>query len=342
MFIEIRDLEVSFKTYGGAVRAVRGVNLDIERGECLAIVGESGCGKSVTAQALMRLLPAPPARISGSVVMDGVDLLSLPERGMKEIRGGKIGMIFQDPMTSLDPTMQIGKQIMEGLRIHNKDLTKEQAVRRVHEVLGLVGIPNPERQFRRYAYEFSGGMRQRAVIAMAMVCSPQLLIADEPTTALDVTTQAQILDLIRELKAKLGAAVVMITHDMGVVANMAERIAVFYAGQVVEEGAADDLFYNPSHPYTAALLMSRPSLDHDRARKLASIPGSPPDLFAPPAGCGFFSRCGAAMVVCRDNLPPFFDVGGAGHRALCWLHHTEAGELRDKWLASRELIGGVR
>lgn len=339
--MEIRDLKVSFKTYGGSVSAVRGVNLDIERGECLAVVGESGCGKSVTAQTIMRLIQTPPASISGSVRMGDTELLSLPERGMKEIRGGKIGMIFQDPMTSLDPTMQIGRQIMEGLRIHNKRMTKSEAVERVNEVLALVGIPNPAKQFKRYAYEFSGGMRQRVVIAMAVICKPQLLIADEPTTALDVTTQAQILDLISELKTKLGTAVIIITHDMGVVANMADRISVFYAGQVVEEGNAEDIFYRPSHPYTAALLMSRPRLDRDRTQKLASISGAPPDLFAPPAGCGFFSRCRAAMEICREHLPPFFAVEGGingRHKSLCWLHHKAAGDNSALLLGLRDAV----
>ncbi|MDR1137029.1 MAG: ABC transporter ATP-binding protein, partial [Synergistaceae bacterium] len=303
MFLTVRDLSVSFRTYGGSVSAVRGVNLDVSEGECLAIVGESGCGKSVTAQTIMRLIPSPPAEIKGTVTLDGTELLTLPERKMNAVRGGTIGMIFQDPMTSLDPTMQIGKQIMEALVAHNKGMSKSEATDRVIEVLSMVGIPNQERQMRRYAYEFSGGMRQRVVIAMAVICRPRLLIADEPTTALDVTTQAQILDLIRDLKTKLGTSVIIITHDMGVVANMADRIAVFYAGQVVEEGRAEDVFHNPSHPYTAALLMSRPSLDWDRRRKLVSVPGSPPDLFAPPKGCGFSGRCAAAMDVCEDGLP---------------------------------------
>lgn len=339
MFMEIRDLRVSFKTYGGSVSAVRGVNLDIARGECLVIVGESGCGKSVTAQTIMRLIPSPPASIDGSILMDGADLLSLPERSMKEIRGGRIGMIFQDPMTSLDPTMPIGKQIMEGLLIHNKGMKKAEAADRVREVLALVGIPNPDKQFKRYAYEFSGGMRQRVVIAMAVICKPELLIADEPTTALDVTTQAQILDLIRELKTKLDTAVVMITHDMGVVANMADRIAVFYAGQVVEEGMSEDIFYNPSHPYTASLLMSRPRLDLDRTQRLVSIQGAPPDLFSPPKGCGFFSRCNEAMEVCRESAPPFFPIGGGKHKSLCWLHHEAGAGSRNRWLDSREPLG---
>jgi oligopeptide transport system ATP-binding protein len=334
MFLTVRDLSVSFKTYGGSVKAVRGVSFDVDGGECLAIVGESGCGKSVTAQTIMRLIPSPPAEISGAVSMEGTELLTLPERKMKDVRGGMIGMIFQDPMTSLDPTMQIGKQIIEALTAHNRGMREKEAEDRVMEVLGMVGRPNPESQFRRYAYEFSGGMRQRVVIAMAVICRPRLLIADEPTTALDVTTQAQILSLIKDLKTKLGTSVIIITHDMGVVANMADRIAVFYAGQVVEEGSAVDVFHNPSHPYTAALLMSRPSLDWDRRRKLVSVPGSPPDLFAPPAGCGFFDRCDAAMEVCRDARPEFFDASngeGAPHRSLCWLHHPFGREARSNW-----------
>lgn len=339
MFIRVRDLHVSFATYGGSVSAVRGVNLDIEREKCLAIVGESGCGKSVTAQTLMRLIPTPPADVRGSIIMDAVDLLSLPEKKMKEIRGRKIGMIFQDPMTSLDPTMQIGHQIMEGLCVHNRRMSRRDAEARVCEVLGLVGIPNPEKQFRRYAYEFSGGMRQRVMIAMAVICNPQLLIADEPTTALDVTTQAQILDLIRGLKARLETAIVIITHDMGVVSNMADRIAVFYAGQVVEEGCAEDVFYNPSHPYTAALLLSRPRLDRDRNQKLVSIAGAPPDLFAPPLGCCFFDRCSVSMEICREHPPAFFGINDRGHRALCWLHHPLGERQRRVWLAEREVVG---
>ena len=330
MLLDIRGLRVSFRTYGGSVKAVRGVDLSIEQGESLAVVGESGCGKSVTAQAIMRLLP-PQAEITGSIVVDGTDLLTLPEKKMKNIRGGSVGMIFQDPMTSLDPTMQIGKQIMEGLRIHDRNMKRREAETRVVEMLGTVGIPRPEAQFRRYAYELSGGMRQRVVIAMAIVCRPRLLIADEPTTALDVTTQAQILDLIRSLKATLKTSVMLITHDMGVVANMADKIAVFYAGQIVEEGAADDVFGNPSHPYTSALMAFRPRLDRDRSQKLAAIGGAPPDLFAPPEGCVFFDRCGVPMEICRDNPPPFFETGDRGHRSLCWLHHKFGAARKDEW-----------
>lgn len=335
MFLRIRDLHVSFATYGGSVRAVRGVNLDAAHGECVAIVGESGCGKSVTAHTIMRLIQSPPARISGSVELDGTDLLQVSEKRMRAIRGGTVSMIFQDPMTSLDPTMKIGRQITEALQVHDRKIRRAEAEERAREALAMVGIPEPAAQFRRYAYEFSGGMRQRVMIAMAVICHPRLLLADEPTTALDVTTQAQILSLIRDLKTRLGSSVILITHDMGVVANMADRIAVFYAGQVVEEGGAGDVFRNPSHPYTAALLTSRPRLDRDRSQKLASIAGAPPDLFAPPEGCGFFERCHEAMEICRENPPEFHDCAEPGHRSLCWLFHEYGTARRDAWLASR-------
>jgi oligopeptide transport system ATP-binding protein len=322
--VEIENLSVSFSTYGGSVHAVRGVSLTIRSGECLAVVGESGCGKSVTAQTLLRLIPTPPAQISGRVRFEGADLLGLTERQMNAIRGDQIGMIFQDPMTSLNPTMQIGRQITEGLREHHPSMRKAEAKRRAIEVLAQVGIPEPEHQLKRYAYEFSGGMRQRAVIAMAIICRPRLLIADEPTTALDVTTQAQILELIGRLKEETGMAVMLITHDMGVVSHMAERIAVFYAGQVVEEGPAAEVFRRPSHPYTVALLRSRPRLDLDRSQSLLSIPGTPPDLFAPPAGCGFAARCGLALKVCRTHQAPPFALKDSHHSAACWLHHPLA------------------
>lgn len=325
--VEIEDLRVSFQTYGGSVQAVRGITLAVRPGECLAVVGESGCGKSVTAQTLLRLIPSPPAEISGRIRFEGSDLLALPEKQMQRIRGARIGMIFQDPMTSLNPTMQMGRQITEGLLEHNPRMRKAEAMERAVEVLTQVGIPEPERQLKRYAYEFSGGMRQRAVIAMAIICRPRLLIADEPTTALDVTTQAQILDLIRGLKHETGMAVMLITHDMGVVSNMAERIAVFYAGQVVEEGPAEAVFNRPSHPYTVALLRSRPRLDRDRSQSLLSIPGTPPDLFAPPAGCGFVARCGQAMEICRRHQPPHFPMA-EGHKAACWRHHEKARARR--------------
>lgn len=335
---EIRDLLVSFDTYGGQVKAVRGVSFDIKKGECLAIVGESGCGKSVTSQALMRLLPVPPAHISGQIVFEDTDLLKISEKEMRKLRGSKIAMIFQDPMTSLDPTMQIGKQILEGILQHQK-ISKQEAKERVVEVLKLVGIPNPEAQTKRYPYELSGGMRQRVVIAMALVCRPKLLIADEPTTALDVTTQAQILKLIRDLKREMDTSVVLITHDMGVVSNMAERIAVFYAGQVVEIGESCDIFYNYSHPYTAALLRSRPRLDMDRTQKLISIQGSPPDLFAPPTGCAFAPRCPYAMEICKSKQPEIFEIS-PGHSAVCWLHHEGAKAVYDEFKKEAGALDG--
>lgn len=329
--VKVRDLKVSFATYGGSVRAVRGVSFDIRRAECLAIVGESGCGKSVTAQSLMRLIPSPPAETSGEVFFDGIDINSLPEKKMRSLRGSKMAMIFQDPMTSLDPTMTVCNQIIEGILRHQK-ISKTEALERVVEVIGLVGIPNPRGQLKRYAYELSGGMRQRIVIAMALACNPTLLIADEPTTALDVTTQAQILELMRELKRRLNTALLLITHDMGVVSSMAQRIAVFYAGQVVEIGTAEDIFYGYGHPYTVALLRSRPRLDLDRGQKLVSIAGSPPDLFSPPKGCAFAARCDFAMQACLEKQPDIFSLGGE-HNVACWLHHPEARESFDRFCA---------
>lgn len=323
--LEVKNLRVSFHAYAGRVQAVRGVSFSVDSGETLAIVGESGCGKSVTAQSVMRLLESPPARLSGSIMFDGIEIMELSEKQMRAMRGSRIAMIFQDPMTSLDPTMTVGKQITEGILQHQR-VSKREATERAVEILGLVGIPNPESQIKRRAYELSGGMRQRVVIAMALVCRPELLIADEPTTALDVTTQAQILDMIRELKSKLETAVVLITHDMGTVSAMADRVAVFYAGKVVEIGSSRDIFYSFSHPYTAALLRSRPRLDMDRAQRLASIPGSPPDLFAPPKGCAFADRCSYAMEVCFA-VQPEMRQAGEGHGAACWLWHEGAEDV---------------
>lgn len=326
---EVKELKVNFDTYGGSVKAVRGVDFTIKRAECLAIVGESGCGKSVTSQAIMRLLSSPPAHISGNIIFEGEDLTAFPESKMRQVRGSKIAMIFQDPMTSLDPTMQIGRQITEGILQH-QHIGKKEAEKRALEVLDLVRIPNPQGQLKRYPYELSGGMRQRIVIAMALVCRPKLLIADEPTTALDVTTQAQILSLIKDLKQELETSVILITHDMGVVAGMAERIAVFYAGKIVEIGSSQDIFYRCSHPYAAALLRSRPRLDMKRSQGLASIPGTPPDLFSPPPGCAFANRCRYAMEICMKEHPDFFEIGGE-HRAACWLHHPDAAKLLEEF-----------
>ncbi|WPD19336.1 ABC transporter ATP-binding protein [Thermaerobacter composti] len=320
--LEVRDLRVHFRTHGGEVQAVRGVSFDLYKGETLCIVGESGCGKSVTAQTIMRLIPVPPGRIvSGSIRFQGKDLVRLPEREMQRIRGRSMGMIFQDPMTSLNPTMTIGRQIAEPL-IKHQGMRPDQARARAIELLRMVGIPNPEERVRQYPHQFSGGMRQRAMIAIALACNPALLIADEPTTALDVTIQAQILELMQDLKRRLGTAIILITHDLGVVARMADRIAVMYAGQIVEQGTAEEIFHHPKHPYTEALLRSIPRLD-DRRERLQAIPGTPPDLFSPPAGCAFAARCPYTMRVCHTYDPQLEEIR-PGHLAKCWLHHPYA------------------
>lgn len=333
--LEVNDLEVNFKTYGGQVNAVRGVSFYLNEGECLAIVGESGCGKSVTSKAIMGLIPTPPGEISnGSILFNGVDLLKLSEKKMRDLRGSEIGMIFQDPMTYLNPTMTVGKQIREGILKHTS-LNKKQANEKVIDMLRMVGIPNPEKRVKQYPHEFSGGMRQRVMIAIAMACNPKLLIADEPTTALDVTIQAQIIDLMKSLQKKLNTSIILITHDLGVVANMAERVLVFYAGKVVESGNARDIFYNPQHPYTWGLLNSMPRLNTGNKQKLASIEGTPPDLFSPPVGCGFAARCEYAMKICSCVYPKTYDLGNE-HEVSCWLLHEKAAKVqRPSWIGGK-------
>ena len=324
--LEVKDLHISFDTYAGEVQAVRGVSFYLDKAEAIAIVGESGCGKSVTAQSIMKLIPMPPGRFkSGSVIFSGQDITKFNNKQMEAVRGSEMGMIFQDPMTSLNPTMQIGKQIAESLRKH-QHLSKKQAHEKAVEMLKLVGIPNPERRANQYPHEFSGGMRQRAMIAIALACKPKLLIADEPTTALDVTIQAQILDLMKELKSKLDTSIILITHDLGVVAGMAERILVMYAGKIVESGTVNDIFYNPKHPYTWGLLKSVPRLDAENKEDLIPIIGTPPDLFAPPKGCAFAARCAYSMEVCYDQQPEE-TVGENDHRASCWLQHPLAPKV---------------
>lgn len=322
--LEVENLHVSFQTYGGEVHAVRGVNLSLEKGETLAIVGESGSGKSVTAQSIMRLIPTPPGIMKeGEIRFDGKDLLSLPEKEMFRLRGSEISMIFQDPMTSLNPTMTVGKQIMEGL-IWHQGLDKNAARERAIEMLRLVGIPTPERRVDQYPHEFSGGMRQRAMIAMAMACNPKILIADEPTTALDVTIQAQIMELMKELQEKTGTAIILITHDLGVVAETAHKVAVMYGGKVVEHGAVEEIFYRPRHPYTWGLLNSMPRLDMKREEEeLQSIPGTPPDLFKPPQGCPFADRCPHTMNICHSQMPEKTEASPT-HGVYCWLEHPQA------------------
>jgi oligopeptide transport system ATP-binding protein len=321
--LQVKDLQISFSTYAGEVQAVRGVSFDLRRGETLAIVGESGSGKTVTAKSLLRLLPEANTRIkSGEAIFEGQDILKLSEQQMQKIRGSKIAMVFQDPMTSLDPTMKIGRQITESLKKH-LDLSGRRARERAVELLTLVGIPNPEDRVKQYPHQFSGGMRQRVVIAIALACDPQILIADEPTTALDVTIQAQILELLRELQEKLGMSVILITHDLGVVAHTAHRVAVMYAGKVVETGTLREVFYNPQMPYTWGLLASIPLPTADRSQDLIPIPGSPPDMADPPKGCPFTPRCPYAMRICAEEMPEYTTFS-AEHKAACWLHHPMA------------------
>ena len=327
--LKIDNLHVSFDTYAGEVHAVRGVSLEVNKGEVLAIVGESGCGKSVTAQTIMKLNPMPPARIKeGSIKLCGKDIVAASEKEMQDIRGQMVSMIFQDPMTCMNPTMRVGKQLTETL-VNKKKISKADAEKEAVRLLQMVQIPNAEERAKQYPHEFSGGMRQRAMIAMALACNPQLLIADEPTTALDVTIQAQIMQLMGKIKDDTKTAIILITHDLGVVANLADHVAVMYAGKVVEKGTVRDIFYNPGHPYTKALLKSLPTIDTKKEEQLVSIPGTPPDLYAP-QGCGFASRCECCMKICRSNQPPVFQVS-EGHTASCWrLHPDFPGDKEEK------------
>ena len=318
--LKIENLHVSFDTYAGEVHAVRGVSLHVGEGEVLAIVGESGCGKSVTAQTIMKLNPMPPARIKeGSIDLCGEDIVAANEKKMQDIRGRLVSMIFQDPMTCLNPTMKVGKQLTEAICQHRK-LSKDEAKKEAVRLLEMVQIPNAAERAEQSPHEFSGGRRPRAMIAMAMSCEPKLLIADEPTTALDVTIQAQIMQLMAKVREETGTAIILITHDLGVVANLADRVAVMYAGKIVETGTAEDIFYRPKHPYTQALLKSLPTVETSREEKLVSIAGTPPDLFMPPKGCEFASRCEHCMKVCKKHVPPTYEVG-AGHKAACWRLH---------------------
>ena len=324
--LSVRDLRISFGTHAGEVQAVRGASFDLRRGETLAIVGESGSGKSVAARSIMRLNPEVNTIVrGGEVLLEGEDLLTLPEKRMLDIRGPKIAMVFQDPMTSLDPTMRIGPQISESLKKH-LNMSGRQAAERAVELLKLVGIPNAEARLKQYPHQFSGGMRQRVVIAIALACDPQILIADEPTTALDVTIQAQILELMRELQDRLGMSIILITHDLGVVASTAHRVAVMYGGRIVETGTVREIFYNPQMPYTWGLLASIPLPNADRSQELIPIPGTPPDATNPPKGCPFTSRCPYAMRVCGDEMPEPTTFSPE-HWAACWLHHPMAPKV---------------
>lgn len=321
--LSIENLRIHFETFAGEVQAIRGVNLKLQKGETLALVGESGSGKSVTAKSVMKLLSNNAVVKEGTITFKGENILEKSERDMQSIRGKEIAMVFQDPMTSLDPTMKIGKQITEVIIKHEK-ASKEEANKRAEELLELVGIPNAKERMKQYPHQFSGGQRQRIVIAIALACNPDVLIADEPTTALDVTIQAQILELLKELQQQFQMAIIFITHDLGVVANVADRVAVMYAGKVVEVGTAEEVFYNPQHPYTWGLLRSMPTLH--TGDTLYAIPGSPPDLLDPPVGDAFALRSDVALEIDRVKEPPMFEVSPT-HFAATWLLDPRAPKV---------------
>ena len=326
--LEVENLHVSFHTYAGEVKAVRGVDFELKRGETLAFVGESGCGKSVTAKSIMRLLKPPVAEIKpeSRIICNGRDVMKMTGKELYAFRGDEISMIFQDPMTSLNPTMKVGKQIMESLMLHrnmNKKEAREEAVR----MLKMVKIPGAEKRVDNYPHEMSGGMRQRVMIAMALACNPKILIADEPTTALDVTIQAQIMDLMRELKEKMNTAIILVTHDLGVVANFADRIQVMYAGQILERGTAKEIFYESRHPYTWALLSSVPKKGNESKEELYALKGTPPDLILPLNECPFASRCEYCMGICKEQNPMETSITDT-HKVSCWLMHPKAPKVK--------------
>ncbi|MGG7145071.1 ABC transporter ATP-binding protein [Clostridium nigeriense] len=323
--LEVKNLKTSFKTHIGDVKSVRGVSLRLDKGEALGIVGESGCGKSVTMMSLMRLLADNAVIEADTILFDGKDITNPTEKEMQEIRGNDMAMIFQDPMTSLNPLFTVGDQLTEHL-IKHKKVSKKEANEMAIKMLDMVGIPSPEKRLSQYPHEFSGGMRQRVMIAMSLICEPKLIIADEPTTALDVTIQAQILDLMKDLKEKVNTSIILITHDLGVVADLCTRINVMYGGLIVEEGSDEDIFYNGKHPYTWGLLNSVPNPKSELKEKLVPIEGQPPDLLKPPVGCPFAARCKYAMKVCIQKQPPLFEIS-EGHRAACWLCHENAPKV---------------
>ena len=335
--LEVRDLRTSFFTDAGEVRAVNGVSFNLERGRVLGIVGESGSGKSVTAYSIMQILAGTGKIVGGSIKFDGQDLVGTGEKVMKDIRGNKISIIFQDPMTSLNPTYTIGRQLMEAILLHT-DRNKQQAYDRAVEMLRLVNVNEPEKRMKQYPYEFSGGMRQRVMIAMALACEPDILIADEPTTALDVTIQAQILELMKSLQEELGMAIIMITHDLGVVAQLCDEVIVMYAGSICEQGTADEIFYNPKHEYTKGLLRSIPTA-HTAGTRLKPITGTPIDLLNMPAGCPFAPRCDAAMKVCIRQRPERMVINDV-HFASCWMNVKEGVDEGSVTLLAEPEKGG--
>ena len=324
--LEVKGMRTSFFTHVGEVKAIRGVDFYLDKGEAVGIVGESGSGKSVTSLSVMRLLQFPGKLTGGEVFFDGEDLAKKSDKEMQTIRGNEISMIFQDPMTSLNPVFTIGNQIMEAIIKHQK-MSKDQAREKAVDMLRLVGIPSPEKRIDQYPHEFSGGMRQRAMIAMALSCEPKLLIADEPTTALDVTIQAQILELMKDLKDRLNTSIILITHDLGVVADVCTRIIVMYGGLIMEEGTTEEIFYKPQHPYTLGLMRSIPKMsDKENKERLIPIDGTPPDLLKPPAGCPFAPRCDHAMKICMTQMPEYTKSSDT-HRAACWLLHPDAPKV---------------
>ncbi len=324
--LSVRDLKTSFFTHVGEVKAVRGISFDVNEGEVLGIVGESGSGKSVTSLSIMGLLQYPGRVVDGEILLNGEDILTYSKNQMRRVRGKEIAMIFQDPMTSLNPVYTIGNQIMEMILEHEK-MSRREARARAIEMLKLVGIPAAEKRIDSYPHEFSGGMRQRVMIALALSCNPKLLIADEPTTALDVTIQAQILNLIKKLNRQFGMTTMLITHDLGVVATVCDKVAVMYGGLIMEYGTADEIFYHPRHPYTMGLLGSIPHVDGGEKRRLIPIDGTPPDLINPPKGCPFSTRCKYCMNVCTQEQPPYFAEDK--HRTMCWMLDADAPKDSD-------------
>lgn len=326
ILLEVNNLSVSFFTPVGEVKAVGGISYDIKYGEVMGIVGESGSGKSVEAYSIMGLLQSPGKVVGGTIKFEGEDVLAYNKKQMQDFRGNRVSMIFQNPMTCLNPVYTIGNQLIEAVRVHHK-VTKKQAWTKAIEMLELVGINNPDKRMKQYPHEFSGGMRQRVMIAMGLICDPKLLIADEPTTALDVTIQAQILELMKKIQKTTGMAIVFITHNLGVVAEICDKVVVMYGGHIVERGLVDDIFYQPKHPYTIGLLESMPRIDADEYERLIPIPGTPIDMLNPPAGCPFGPRCLHCMKLCLRKTPPLFEVGN-GHYSACWLlakKETEGG-----------------
>lgn len=317
ILLKVNDLEVSFFTHAGEVKAVRKVSYDLKYGEAMGIVGESGSGKSVSSYALMGIIPEPGKILNGSINFEDKDITKLSEAEMLKLRGKEVGMIFQDPMTSLNPVFTVGSQIDESLKKHT-NLDKKQREKRIIELFELVGINQPEKRLKQYPHEFSGGMRQRVMIAMALACNPKLLIADEPTTALDVTIQAQIIELLKELKEKINMSIIFITHDLGVISEICDKVAVMYAGNIIERGSIDDIFYNPKHPYTHGLLKSIPKINNESHERLIPIEGNPVDLINPPKGCSFAPRCEHCMKVCMENVPPVYTID-ENHEVSCWL-----------------------